>query len=127
MEIIKIGLLVVLGIVFALQFKTSRPEYSTLIGVVMGLCIFGYGVSKLGVMLEQFQSLQKYLGNSHSYLKVLFQAIGVTYVCEFSAGVCKDAGFGAVGEQIELLGKVSVLIVGSPIFFAIIEQIETLI
>ena len=127
MEIIKIGLFVVLGILLALQFKTSRPEYSTLIGVVMGLCIFGYGVSKLSVVLEQFLSLQKYLGTSHRYLKVLLKMVGVTYVCEFSAGVCKDAGFGAVGEQIELLGKVSVLIVGTPIFFAIIEQIEGLI
>jgi stage III sporulation protein AD len=45
-------------------------------------------------------------------------------VCEFASGICKDGGFSAVAEQIEILGKLSVMFAGLPILFAIIEQIH---
>ena len=43
---------------------------------------------------------------------------------EFSAGICKDAGYQAVAGQIEVLGKLSVMFAGLPILFAVIDQIQ---
>ena len=42
---------------------------------------------------------------------------------DFSAGICKDAGFAAVSDQIEILGKLSVLFAGLPILLTVIRQI----
>ena len=43
---------------------------------------------------------------------------------EFAAGICKDAGYGAVGTQIEIFGKLSVLAVSMPILLALIETLQ---
>lgn len=51
------------------------------------------------------------------------KVVGITYLCEFSAGICKDAGFAAVSDQIEILGKLSVLFAGLPILLTVIRQI----
>jgi len=126
-EIIKISFLGILGILLAIQFKAQRPEYGVIIGLAMGILIFGYVVRRLSGVLEEFQQLHSYLGSMNHYLAVLLRVIGITYVCEFSAGICNDAGYGAVADQIEILGKISVLIASVPILFAVIEQIQNLI
>ena len=56
-------------------------------------------------------------------LGILMKVVGITYLCEFSVGMCKDAGFTAVADQIEILGKLSVLFAGLPILLAVIRQI----
>jgi stage III sporulation protein AD len=125
-EIIKIGILGILGVLIALQFKTSKPEYGMYIGVAIGILIFCYGLKQVQAEMQQFDVISGFLGESQEYLTIILRVIGVTYICEFSAGICKDAGYGSVAEQIELLGKLSVMFAGIPILFAVIEQIRNL-
>ena len=124
-ELIKIGILVILGVMVALQFRAARPEYGIYMGLVMSIMIFAYAVRQFSAVLGQFTLIRQFLGSSQSYLSILLKIPGVTYVCDFSAGICKDAGYGAVAEQIEILGKLSVMFAGLPILLAVMEQIQT--
>ena len=54
---------------------------------------------------------------------MLMKMIGITYVAQFASEICKDAGYGAVGTQIEMFGKVSILFVSMPIMMALLETI----
>lgn len=123
-EIVKISILGVLSVIFAVQFKSTRPEYGTYIGIAAGIVIFVFGIKQVGVITEQFSMVKKYLNGTEGYLVVLLKVIGITYVCEFAAGICKDGGFTSVADQIEILGKLSVMFAGLPILFAVIEQIQ---
>lgn len=125
-EIIKVGMLGILGVLLAIQFKAHKPEYGMLIGFGICILIFGYSIGQVEAVLDQFLSLGKYLGNAKGYLSILVKVIGITYICEFSAGICKDAGFGALSDQIEILGKLSVIFAGLPVLFAVIEQIHSM-
>ncbi len=125
-EIIRVGALGIVGVLLAVQFKAQKPEYGILIGFGISVLIFCYSLSQVEVVLAQFDRLQTYLGTAQGYLFILLKVIGITYICEFSAGICKDAGFGAVSEQIEILGKLSVIFAGLPVLFAVIEQIQGL-
>lgn len=126
-EIIKVGMLGILGILLAVQFKANKPEYGMYIGFAISILIFSYGVHQAQAVIEQFHIIQGFLGESKQYLSVLLRVIGVTYICEFSSGICKDAGYGSIAEQIEIFGKLSVMFAGIPILFAVIEQIQSLI
>ena len=77
-------------------------------------------------MLEEFRGLQQYLGDSKGYLGILMKVVGITYLCEFSAGICKDAGFSSVSDQLEILGKLSVLFAGLQILLSVIRQIYSM-
>lgn len=123
-EIVKISLLGVLSVILAVQFKGTRPEYGTYIGIATGIVIFVFGIKQVGVITEQFSMVKNYLNGTEGYLVVLLKVIGITYVCEFAAGICKDGGFTSVADQIEILGKLSVMFAGLPILFAVIEQIQ---
>lgn len=126
MEIIKIGVLGVAGVMLALQFKSNRPEYSLYLGTAICLVIFTFSVEGLYTLLGKIGILEKYLSSSGEYLGFLFKAVGITYVCEFCASICKDAGYGAVAGQIEIFGKLSVLLMGIPILTTVIENINAI-
>lgn len=124
-DIIKVGLLGVVGVLIAVQFKAQKPEYGVYIGLTIGILIFVYVLREFEAVLGQFEVIKRYLGTGESYLSILLKVIGITYICEFSAGICKDAGYGAVADQIEMLGKLSVMFAGLPILFAVIEQMQS--
>lgn len=123
-EVIKVGMLGITGVLLALQFKAHKPEYSIYIGFALGVLIFCYVLKQVEAVMTQIDFIRKYLGEAQSYLTILLKVIGITYICEFSAGICKDAGFSSVSDQIEILGKLSIMFAGLPILFAVIEQIQ---
>ena len=118
MEIVKIGILGVAGVMMALQFKSGKPEYGLYLGAAVCLIIFVFSVRGLGALLLKVQELEEYLKGQEGTI------LTVTYVCEFCASICKDAGYGAVAGQIEIFGKLSVLLMGIPVLVAVVENIN---
>lgn len=126
-EIIGICILAIAGILIALNFKAVSPHYSIIIGLAIGLAIFYFSLDKITAVLQAIARIRDYIGNGTEYLGVLVKVLGVTYICEFSSDICKDAGYGLVANQIEILGKFVVMISGISILFAVIEQIRSLV
>ena len=123
-ELIRVSFLGIAGVLLAVQFKGHKPEYGIYIGLAIGIVIFAFCLRQVEAVLLQFDRIRSYLGGAESYLSILFRVIGITYICEFSAGICKDAGYQSVASQIEILGKLAVMFAGLPILFTVIEQIQ---
>ena len=51
-------------------------------------------------------------------------AMGISFLAEFASGVCKDAGCTAMSSQIELFGKLSMLVTGLPVILALFETLN---
>ena len=45
-------------------------------------------------------------------------------MAEFSSGICRDAGYGAIGNQIEVFGRLTILAVSMPIVLALMEVLQ---
>lgn len=83
-----------------------------------------YGITKLKTVIETIRQVQSYIRLNRMYLEVLLKMIGITYIAEFSSGICKDAGYGSLGSQIEIFGKLSVLAVSMPILLALLDTVQ---
>ncbi len=126
-EIVKIGLFGLVGVLLAVQFKAVKPEYATYIGLGIGILVMGFSLGEFQELVSSIEALKKYFSGSDSYLTILVKVIGITYICEFCAGICKDAGYGSIADQIEMLGKLSVMFAGLPILMAVIQTLDNLI
>lgn len=124
MNMMKIGILGIVGALIGIQFKSGKQEYSMYIGFAVCIIIFSYGVQCLESVLNTVFKWKWLLGNGASYIGVLLKITGITYICEFCASICKEAGFPAVAGQIEIAGKLSVLLSGMPILLALIETMQ---
>lgn len=124
MEIIKIALIALAGILLAVPMKSYKLEYSIYIGLAVCLLILTYSVNYFTRILTGMESLQTYLGNNFQYLSILFKAIGAAYVCEFCSAICKDAGYIGMAGQVETVGKMYILLIGMPVLFALMQSIN---
>lgn len=124
MEIMKIGAIGLIGVLLAVFFRTVRAEYGVYMGIATGMLIFWYTLQNLSVFMEEVHLLQAVTEQDNGFLAILLKVVGITYICEFCAGICKDAGYGAVGGQIEIFGKVMVLLTGLPILLSVIRTIQ---
>ncbi len=126
MDMVKIGLLGITGVLFAASLKSYKAEYGVYIGIAVCLLLLGTAVGYFSQITEGIGKLQEYLKENYRYITVLLKAVGATYACEFCAGICKDAGYGGIAGQVEILGKLYILIIGMPVLFALMESIQTI-
>ncbi len=61
------------------------------------------------------------------YLSTVLKVIGISYIAEFGAQICRDAGESAIASKIELGGKVLIMMLAVPILSALLETILKLL
>lgn len=125
MTIIVIAAAGITSVLLALQLKGLKGEYASYLVMAAGVFIFFYGVGKLENILEALKKVQSYIRADPVYLTTLLKMAGITYVSEFASGICRDAGYGSLGNQIEIFGKLSILGISMPILLALFQTLET--
>lgn len=123
MDIIKIAMIGLAGVLLAMQVREGRREYEIYITMASGLCIFFFLLTKLEVVIEALGRIQGYIRMDSKYVALLLKMIGITYVAEFSSNLCRDAGYQAVAGQIEMFAKLSILVLSMPVLLALLETI----
>ncbi len=124
MTIVTIGIVGITAVLLAVQMKNMKGEYGTYLAAAAGCFIFFYGVSKMRTIFDAMRRIQDMIRINQIYLTTLIKMTGITYIAEFSSGICKDAGYGAIGNQIEIFGKLSILAVSMPIVLALLETLQ---
>ncbi len=124
MTIVQAAVLGIAAVALAVQLKALRPEYSVYMILTAGLVIAFLGISRLEVILDTARTIGEHIGVKHVYLGTLLKMVGITYIAEFAAGICKDAGYSALATQVEMFGKLSILAVSAPVLLALLETIE---
>lgn len=123
MDIVKIAVLGIAGVLIALPLKREKSEYSTFIAMVVGICIFVYLLTKVETVLDFVEELKSMIVVDDKYIGLVVKMVGITYVAEFATNICKDAGYAAIGSQIEVFAKLSILVVSVPVLGAFLETI----
>lgn len=123
MDILKIAVLGIAGMLLGIILKEQKKEYELFVTLGVSLCIFYFIMSKLELVLSVISRMQDYVKLDTGYIAILIKMIGITYVAEFSSNLCKDAGYQAVAAQIEMFGKLSILAISMPVLLVLLETI----
>lgn len=125
-EILHICLVSIGGVVLAGFLKNEKQEYAQLLILCLGLYVFSFGIKNFNEVIEKIRGVRQFLGEYETYVTLLFKITGITYLCQLCAGICKDAGYGNIGEQMEIVGKLWILFQGFPILMSVITRIQNL-
>lgn len=121
MDMIRVGILGMVGVLFAIHLKQQKPEYSYFITTGICIEIFLISLGCLDNFLKQLSGLQFLIKGNDHYFKILLKVIGITYICEFCSNICSDAGYKSISSQIEMFGKITILLSGMPILLALLN------
>lgn len=127
MEIIKIvglGLVVTILIVI---IKQQRPELAVQLGIVAGVVIFAMMLGKIVSVINVMKQIAQKSNVSMLYMGTVLKIVGVAYIAEYGAQVCKDAGEGAVAAKIEFAAKVIVIVLAIPIIVRVFDNLIKLV
>lgn len=128
MDILKISVLGAAGVLLGILLKDRAPEYVSLVTMGIGLVILGLVVGKISYLFQSLerlkQSLKQSLPIDGSYITTLLKMIGITYIGQFSSGICRDAGYSSTGAQIELFCRLSVMVLSMPVLLALLDTIQ---
>lgn len=123
-RIVGIALLATMLIVLTRQFKSA--ETGVLIALGVGAAIFLFLVDKIVQVIDIVEELAARADINRFYLSTVLKVIGIAYITEFGAQICRDAGESAVASKVELAGKVLIMILAIPIIAAVLETIVRL-
>ncbi|SFP91071.1 stage III sporulation protein AD [Caldicoprobacter faecalis] len=118
--------LVGLGIVaaiLALVLKQHKPELGLFIAIAAGAIILLMVTGRLVAIVTVLDDMARRANLDQAHLSVVLKAIGIAYITEFGAQVCKDAGENSIASKIELGGKIIILSLTLPILVGLIEVI----
>ena len=124
MNMIQIGMLGALGAILAIQFKSGKTEYGIYMSVTVSIVLFTCIVDRLELFVNTIEEISRYITIDTGYIATMLKMIGITYIAEFSSGICKDAGYQTIATQIEIFSKLTILAMGLPVLLALLKTIR---
>lgn len=123
MDILQIVCIGIVAVVLSSILKSQRPEIALQISIATGILIFIVIVVKLTAVIDFVQNFSKRADIDSTYITLLLKIVGIAYIAEFGAEVCKDAGESSIASKIELAGKVTIVILAVPIITSLLDLV----
>ncbi|MBE3101117.1 MAG: stage III sporulation protein AD [Firmicutes bacterium] len=120
MQIVAIGLI---AAVLAVVVRQQRPDMALMISLAAGVIIFIMVLGNVKAVVNTINNMAQRANLDSIYLTTILKVVGIAYIAEFGAQICKDAGEGAIASKIELGGKLLIMILALPILTALMEVI----
>lgn len=124
---IKVAVIGIIAVFLAMAVKKDQQEFAMLIILAASLLILGLALSKADDVISIIHMAEEYFGSNSIYIGILLKMVGITYVAEFSSNLCRDAGFSAVGNQIEFFGKIMIMAVSMPVIKSLLQTISEML
>jgi len=120
MQIVGLGLV---AVVLAVVLRHNKPEMAMFLSISVGVIIFLVMLGKISSILEVLKDLSARANLSMVYLGTILKIVGIAYIADFGAQICRDAGEGAVASKIEFASKILVLVLAVPIIVAVLNSL----
>lgn len=127
MDIVKIIGIGLLGTVTSLVVKETKPAAAIGISLATVMVIFMYAVSGLSYCVEVIGIISDHLEIEAEHIGTVVKMIGVAYLSEFGAHVCRDASQTAIAAKIELAGKVIIVTYSIPVLVSLLNLLISII
>lgn len=123
MDIFKIVLIALLAVVMILIIKQTRPEIAVLVSIITITILFLFSIDKVGQVIELLNRLSESTGLSSNLLNILLKIVGIAYITEFGANICKDVGESAIASKVQFAGKCVIIVMGVSIIGNFVDTI----
>lgn len=121
MNIVALSIIAVIATFLSLVLKKYNPEYSLVISIVASIFILISILMKVTPAIDLIKDLIASSNIPSKYLMILFKAIGICFLTQFSSDACKDAGESALSAKVELAGKIAIILIALPMFEEVMQ------
>ena len=118
LKILGIGLFVV---ILSLIFKELKQEYSIMLMLAGGIIITLWGLAKIYPVVDYIRELTD-SSNITEYFSVILKVLGISFIVQIVADICRDFGEASIASKIEFAGKAVILVIVLPVLKSVISM-----
>ena len=126
MDIFQIVSLGLIATILAVLVKGESPQIGIYISLATGIIIFVFIAAQLQSVLEVLDRLAGQINFDDVYFHIILRIVGIAYIAEFGAQVCKDAGEGVIAAKVQFAGKVLIMVLAVPILVSLMDLIVSI-
>lgn len=124
---VKIIVVVLICALVSVLLKTYKPEIAIFFILAVSLFVLFYLVSELEEIIKVLKMFGEKAQIPTTYMGILMKMVGISYLTEFASSLCKDAGQGTLGNNIETMARVSMLVLSIPVLRSILDFIDEML
>lgn len=123
MLIVKIVGLAFIALFLILIFRHHNSSLPTFIGLTAGALIILMMVEPLKEIIDFLREIADKANIDTVYIGIVLKILAISYIASFSSALCKDANADSLAAQIDLSGKIMILVLAIPILMAVLNSI----
>lgn len=110
--------------ILALYLKeTGFPTGALLVTICGGVILLMRLLPYFTELFDTITEIATASGLHTDYLGLVLKVVGIAYVGEFAASVCRDAGESSIAKKMELGTKVIIMVVAMPLLEQILSTV----
>lgn len=117
----------VVAALFAFTVKQYKPELAVYIGIAAGAVLLIGAVASAKGVIDAVKSFASSYGIGSDIVALVIKTIGLTYIVQVAAQICRDMGEGALAVKTELAGKLMLLMLALPFVSELLGRIIGLV
>ncbi len=127
MEILQITGIAVSGMIIVSLVRVIKPEFAIYIVIATVIVILVLCITQLTAVFQFLKSVYDDMTYGKEYFPIIIKVLVVAYLADFTAQLCNDAGEKAIGNKVELAGKIIIFYLSLPILISILELVNSMI
>lgn len=125
----KIGGLALVSLVVLLVLRQLKPEWGALVRMAAAVVAAGFILTALSGVLSLVEELSSISGEAlpADTWGILLRALGVAFLTEIAASICRDSGEGGLAGWVEMAGRVEILLLSFPLIRTVLSTVSDLL
>ena len=124
----QIGGIALVGLVALLMLRQYKPEWTAFVRIAVTVVAVGLLMTLAGTVLSFVTELTEGTapldGETWS---ILLKALGIAFITETAASICRDSGEGTLAGWVEMAGKLEILLLSFPLIRTVMDTVKMLL
>ena len=128
MEWARIGGVATIGLTALLILRAYKPEWTPFLRMAVTVVALGLTVALASTVLTYITELASATGALEGEeWSLLLKALGVAFLTETAASVCRDSGETGLATWVETAGKLEILLLSFPLIRTVMDTVTELL
>lgn len=127
MNLIAVSFAAVIVVLIAIKIKDMDSGYGVILSIAGCVMVMYFVVLRFRQIADYIDRITAYISVNITYIDVILKMIGLAYVCQFSSDICRDAGYNAIASQVEMAGKISLILLSMPVLMSVIDLVVKIV
>ncbi len=129
---IKLGGLALIALVALLILRQQKPEWAPFVRIAAAVVSLGFILTTAGTVLGYVTELATLAGEGEGGLdgeawSILLRALGLAFLTETAASICRDSGEAGLAGWVETAGKLEILLLAFPLIRTVLDTVASLL